>query len=226
VTRGRHHTGDNSDVTKRCLVVEDDHFTRVTLSSALQSEGFVVVAAVGSASEAMPEAHGVDIDVAVLDLDLGRGPTGIDLAFGLRRLNPSIGIVLLTSFRDPRLLNSSSRQLPPGSTYLVKQSLTDIGMLTAAIHGAAQWPTDQAATKPSVDLSDTQIETLRFLAYGLTNAEIARVRSVSVKSVEKTLRILTEQLGLERESGSNLRVALAREYFHLTGSLRMRDVTN
>ena len=37
MTRRKHYTGDNSDVTKRCLVVEDDHFTRVTLTSALQS---------------------------------------------------------------------------------------------------------------------------------------------------------------------------------------------
>ena len=37
MTRGKHHLGDYFDVTKRCLVVEDDHFTRVTLTSALQS---------------------------------------------------------------------------------------------------------------------------------------------------------------------------------------------
>lgn len=211
-------------MTNRCLVVEDDDFTRVTLASALRSEGFVVVAAVGSAGEAMPAAHGADIDVAVLDLDLGRGPTGIDLAFGLRRLNPGIGVVLLTSFRDPRLLTSSTRELPPGGTYLVKQSLTEIGMLTAAVLGAARWSADDVVGSHGIELADAQVETLRLLAYGLTNIEIARARHVSEKSVEKTLRGLTDLLGLQRESGSNLRIALAREYFRLTGSLRNNDV--
>jgi len=216
----------NDDVTKRCLVVEDDDFTRVTLASALIAEGFTVVSSERNAADAMAAAHGVPIDVAVLDLDLGRGPTGIDLAFGLRRLNAGIGIVLLTSFSDPRLLTSSSRQLPPGGTYLVKQSLTDIRMLSTAVQGAADWAEGQPAAGARIDLADGQVETLRLLAYGLTNVEIARTRTVSVKSVEKALRSLSERFELERESGSNLRIALAREYFHLSGYLRRDNVSN
>lgn len=209
-------------MSTRCLVVEDDDFTRVTLSSALKAEGFLVVDSASSASEAMPIAHGADLDVAILDLDLGRGPTGIDLAFGLRRLNPHVGIVLLTSFSDPRLLTSSTRALPPGGTYLVKQSLVDIGMLTAAVQGAANWERSDPEFGTRVDLSDSQVETLRLLAYGLSNTEIARARSVSVKSVEKTLTRLTEHFDLERESGANLRVSMAREYFRLIGYVRER----
>jgi len=207
-------------LTIRCLVVDDDDFTRVTLSSALRAEGFTVIAAEKNAADAMGAAHGVELDVAVLDLDLGRGPTGIDLAYGLRRLNAQLGIVLLTSFSDPRLLTASSRQLPPGGTYLVKQSLTDIRMLSTAVDGAARWMEIEPVPGSRVDMTDAQIETLRLLAYGLTNTEIARARTVSVKSVEKTLRTLSGQLGLDRESGSNLRIALAREYFRLIGSLR------
>jgi len=215
----------NDDVAKRCLVVEDDDFTRVTLASALIAEGFTVVSSERNAADAMAAAHGVPIDVAVLDLDLGRGPTGIDLAFGLRRLNPGIGIVLLTSFSDPRLLTASTRQLPPGGTYLVKQSLTDIRMLSTAVRGAADWTGGEPAASVRIDLTDGQVETLRLLAYGLTNVEIARARSVSVKSVEKMLRNLAESFGLERESGSNLRIALAREYFHLSGHIRKDHVS-
>lgn len=207
-------------MTIRCLVVEDDDFTRVTLEAALRSEGFDVAGAVSVASEALMITGTQPVDVALVDLDLGPGPTGIDLAFGLRRVRPQIGIVVLTSFSDPRLLTSSVRQPPAGSTYVVKQSLTNLGILSEAIRGTADGGTAAAVAHIGVALTDAQIETLRLLAYGLSNEEIARARFVTLKGVEQSVRRISESLGLDRKSGSNLRVALAREYFKMTGAAR------
>ena len=204
----------------RCLVVDDDDFTRITLQAALRSEGFDVVAAVGSPEHAMRFVRSHHVDVATLDLDLGPGPTGIDVAFGIRRLRPTVGIVILTSFSDPRLLASSTRELPPGATYVVKQSLTDIGFLSEAIRGAAVSENAETTATSRVPLSDAQIETLRLLAYGLSNDQIAQARFVSRKSVEQTIRRMADALGVGKETGNNLRVALAREYFRLTGATR------
>jgi DNA-binding NarL/FixJ family response regulator len=205
------------------LVVEDDDFARVTVAGALTSEGFHVVAAVARVEEAMDLARSHPLDVAVLDLDLGTGPTGIDLAYGLHKIQPDLGIVILTSFSDPRLLASSLRQPPPGSAYVVKQSLTDIGLLSAAVEGCRLGPAD--GTKPdSVPLTSSQIETLRLLAYGLSNAEIARVRVVAEKSVEQSIARSAKRLGIPAQGTTNQRVALAREYFRLTGAQRHTHV--
>lgn len=204
----------------RCLVVDDDDFTRVTLQAALRSEGFEVAASVGSAEDAIRFVRSNVVDVATLDLDLGPGPTGIDLAFGIRRLRPSVGVVLLTSFSDPRLLASSARELPEGATYVVKQSLTDIGFLSEAIRGAASSEPTPSEAMQAVPLSDAQVETLRLLAYGLTNDQIAAARFVSRKSVEQTIRRIADALDIGQQAGNNMRVALAREYFRLTGATR------
>lgn len=204
---------------ERVLVVEDDDFTRVTVAAALSSEGFEVVGAVGGVEEAMQLASTQLVDAAVLDLDLGPGPTGIDVAFALRRVQPTIGIVILTSFSDPRLLTSSLPQAPEASAYVVKQSLTDIGLLSAAVHGSItrDLPVEQA---PAITLSTAQIESLRLLSYGLSNAEIARVRVVTEKSVEQSISRAAKKLGIRAEGATNQRVALAREYFRLTGTQR------
>lgn len=207
-------------MTVRCLVVEDDDFTRLTLQAAIRSEGFEVVAAVGSAEEAMQVARNTTVDVATLDLDLGPGPTGIDVAFGIRRAQPSVGIVILTSFSDPRLLASSTKQPPPGSTYVVKQSLTDIAFLSEAIRGSMLADMSGEPLVTRIPLSDAQIETLRLLAYGLSNDQIAEARFVTRKSVEQTVRRVADALDIGKEEGNNLRVALAREYFRLTGATR------
>lgn len=213
-------TRENGYMALRCLVVDDDDFTRVTLSAALASEGFEVVGSAGSAEDAMRAFVADPVDVAVLDLDLGPGPTGIDVAFGMRRRQPTLGIVILTSFSDPRLLTSSTKELPAGATYVVKQSLTDIGFLTEAIRGSVASDAAARAPRRGVPLSDAQVETLRLLAYGLSNEEIAQARFVTRKSVEQTVRRTADALGVSKENGGNLRVSLAREYFRLTGATR------
>ncbi|MCF8558302.1 MAG: LuxR C-terminal-related transcriptional regulator, partial [Candidatus Nanopelagicales bacterium] len=75
---------------------------------------------------------------------------------------------------------------------------------------------------PRVPLTDAQVETLRLLAYGLSNAEIARVRVVSEKSVEQAIKRAATALDIPSDATSNQRVALARAFFSLTGATRHR----
>ena len=64
----------------RVLVIEDDSFTRSTLVGALAHLGVNVSFSTGSAGEGLEFVKQSKIDVALLDLDLGAGPTGIDLS--------------------------------------------------------------------------------------------------------------------------------------------------
>lgn len=201
----------------RVLVVEDDDFTRVTLKAAIERFGLEVVATAADAKTAVVRAVDARAQVGVFDLDLGPGPTGLDVAHGIRRLLPNFGVVVLTSFEDPRLLSTSLAAMPAGAAYVVKQSLEDLTFLVEAIKGSYLDVHGQSRI-PRVDLTDAQVETLRLLACGLTNAEIARVRVVEEKSVEKTISRTAKRLGLEGDEGLNQRVELARAYYRLVGS--------
>lgn len=200
----------------RVLLVEDDGFTRSTLAAALERHGIAVAQALGSAREALALA---DLpDVAVLDLDLGPGPTGIDLALALRNRAPAIGIVLLTSYDDPRLIAPDLPPVPRGTRYLRKREVSDIKEVLAAIAIASQRPLSLTRAE-HVDLSDAQLDVLRGVAEGLSTAEIARLRGVSDKAVEKAITQLCVHFGLERLPTRNQRVRLASEYFALTGQV-------
>ena len=89
----------------RVLIVDNHAFTLSTLNAALIGQGLSTLAC-DSAREALAQAPAFLPEVAVLDFDLGTGPTGIDLALRLRELFSQLGIVLLTSYRDPRLHSS------------------------------------------------------------------------------------------------------------------------
>lgn len=212
---------DNANVTTRVLVVEDDGFTRMLLRGQLEQLGYDVVADAGTAAGAL-DAAALAPDVALLDLDLGRGPTGIDIAYGLRRLLPQIGIVMLTSYADTRLIGEQ-RGLPPGALALVKRTLEDAAILDAALRMAVDPAAgaDLAALLPVAEathLSDGQIEILRLVAHGFSNAEIARRRHLSESAVIKAVGRLVDQLGLQTQSGDNQRVLLTQAYFRLTGT--------
>lgn len=194
------------------LVVEDDSFVRSTVTTALRFHNFDVVDSVGTSVAAMDAFREHRPDVALLDLDLGGGPTGADLAVGMRRISPEVGIVFLTSFEDPRLLDSRLTNMPQRCGYVVKQSLRDTAFLAAAIDGWYE-PNDI----PRVNLTESQVETLRLVAAGLSNAEIARVRVVELSSVEKAIRRAADALGIRADEAVNQRVALARAYYRMAG---------
>jgi len=203
-------------MSRSVLVVEDDNLVRAALSAGLAHHGFDVTA-VGDARSAMAAFDNAAPEVAVLDLHLGAGPTGIDLAAAMRQRVPDVGLVLLTSFTDPRLLRTSLVAMPQGMIYVVKQSVDDLSLLAAAIDAAPDTVTSQKTEIPRSPLTTAQADTLRLLAAGLSNSEIARIRVVTEATVEKTIARTAQALGIAYEEGVNQRVALARAYFALIG---------
>lgn len=152
-----------------------------------------------------------------MDLHLGSGPTGFDVALELRRQNPTVGIVFLTSFQDPRLLNPKLGDLPEGSVYLVKGEIKEIAVLDGAVASAIA-KLERLPSPGMVQLlSDTQIETLRLVAKGLSNGEIAKQRFITEKSVEITISRIAKALGNTNEPTKNQRLHIAKVYFRSRG---------
>ena len=198
----------------KVLVVEDDDFTRLSIAQTLKAEGFDVFDA-ASASAAATHAHSWWPDIAVLDLHLGPGPTGIDLARVLRRENPKIGIVLLTSYDDPRMLSTSLPEPPAGSQYLTKRSVTQPNDLLTAMVSSVRSHIVRPATTGSnafTSLTDHQHDVLRLVAEGYSNQHIAAELGRTVKAVESSITRLVKALSLPGGSELNQRVLLTRAY--------------
>jgi DNA-binding NarL/FixJ family response regulator len=208
----------------RVLLVEDHDFTRTTVAASLRTEQCKVVASVPSARDALRALDDHQIDCAVIDLNLGLGPNGLDLAHRLREHDPEIGIVLLTTFKDPRLLRGENQPLPTGAVYLVKDDVRTTSQMREAIDAAldnAQLKgKTHAANKPSrLPLTNTQMEILRMVAEGLTNAEIAQRRGVSARSVQTAMTRILTNANIETDPSVNVRVQLVKYYQSFTGSI-------
>jgi DNA-binding NarL/FixJ family response regulator len=78
---------------------------------------------------------------------------------------------------------------------------------------------------PAIALTDTQIETMRLVAQGHSNAEIARQRVVTERAVEMSLYRIVRNLGYNADASQNTRALIVREYYELTGNGNARHTT-
>lgn len=201
----------------RVLVVEDDAFTRMTLATVVESLGHTVVGQAATVVEAIDCAREARPRAALVDLDLGPGPTGIDVAHGLRGLLPEMGIVVLSSYADIRVMGKRARPLPARALFMSKQDLADSAVLDKAMRASITGEGDGSWTGPRVDLTDQQLEIMRLVASGLSNDEIARRLWLAEPSVRRAITRILRKLEIPATDATNARVMLARAYTDLAG---------
>lgn len=190
---------------------------RSTMAAALEAGEIRVTAQAGTAAVALSACVPGEVQAALIDLDLGRGPTGIDLAAALRARDPSIGLVLLTSYDDPRLLDDGLPEPPAGTVYLRKQQVSSIQEVLDALTAVCRRPVGPAISqRREHGLTGAQLAILRDLAKGMTNGQIAADRGITVSAVEKSIRRIAAALAVSTDDG-NLRVQLTQCYLRMAG---------
>lgn len=198
-------------------MVEDDAFTRMTLATVVESLGHQVVGQAGTVVSGMDAARSARPDVAIIDLDLGPGPTGVDVAHGLRGLLPEVGVVVLSSYADVRVMGKRARPLPAGALFLSKQDLGDSSVLDEVMRASVEGDGVGALPVVGVDLTDQQLELMRLVANGLSNDEIARRLWLTEPSVRRSITRILRKLDIASSDATNARVQLARAYTELAG---------
>ena len=183
----------------------------------------LAVARAHSAADAIEACSIHSPDALVIDLDLGPGPTGIDVALQVRKTLRQVGVVLLTGYEDPRLLDPRLPALPPACVYMVKHKLDDTTDVIEAVHMARDLiagPGAKTPVKPRVSLTDSQVEILRLVAGGLSNQAVAARLSLTVSAVEKAINRLARKLDVDSEVDTNIRVGLTHRYLDMVGYVR------
>ena len=206
----------------KLLIVEDDSMMLQALSSGLVANGISSVELANSASIAMQKFRSFKPDVSLIDIELRQGPTGVDVSHAMRKLDPKVGIVFLTSLADPRLVDSRLPELPAGSIYLRKNSVKNLSEVTEALELAISGDLKSIKSKTDddfLDLTKAQFEIIRLIAQGHSNLEISKIRVTTVKSTENAISRLAKKLGINNSTTASQRVLLARKYTELIGKV-------
>lgn len=200
---------------RRIVVVEDDPLMRGLLASVLEQHDFDVVTA-ANAADATRVCRQTDPDGLLIDIELGRGPTGLDLAHSLLAKYPHLAIVFLSRVPDARFVGSEVPAEGPNIAWLQKRDVVDPEMLVqtleAVLRERAQRSdrADLREDRPLAHLSTAQVDVLRLIASGLSNQEIANERGTSVRAVEHLIGRTLTAIGVSTTDSHNPRVAAAR----------------
>lgn len=207
---------------RNILIVEDEPLVAALLEELCRTENFNVRTA-STAEQAVAVAKSFDPDFAILDINLGRGLNGIDLAFILNKQHPGIALLLLTQHPDLRTAGFESNDLPPGCGFMHKQEVKSSEDILIAIESLVdpkirQVRQDKLPDRKLANLTPTQIEILRMVSQGYTNQEIARQRKTSVRAVESVLNTIFLNLGIDSTDGINPRVEAVRMFISTAGT--------
>lgn len=211
---------ETAGAARAVLVVEDEALLRELMCSALEARGFEVVGA-GSASDAVRAFHALDPDGIVMDIDLGPGPDGFDLAERFLEAETGVAVVFLTNLPDPRFAGRVPDELPPGISYLRKGAVHDFDALVETLDATMRGDIDDGMRhdrrhdRPLATLTRHQVETLRLVALGQTNTQIAEARGTSVKAVERVVSRAFAAAGVDVASEGNSRVGAARKFIRV-----------
>lgn len=200
------------------IVIADDHaVVRRGLRQVLGAEpGFAVVAEAGNLGDARRYVRGHNPHVLVLDLNMPEG-SNLEHIPDVRAEFPGTQIVVLTMQNEP---SYARRALSAGALgYVLKEAAEE--ELVEAIKRAAVGDTylnprlgARVAAEPPAGspggLSDRELDVLRLIAFGHTNAEIAEQLHLSVRTVETHRAHIQNKLSLSSRADL-VRFALAHK---------------
>ena len=209
----------------RVLIVDDHAVLRAGLRTLLNLQPDMEVA--GEAAEgleALERVKRLEPDVVLMDITLP-GMEGLEVTKKLKKTHPNVKVLILTMHEDRRYLYSALKAGASG--YVVKRAADTelIDAIRAAHRGdvflhpsmariVAEDYVEQGATEQG--LSDREREVLRLIAEGCTYKEMAKLLTVSVKTIETYRERIKGKLGL------NTRAELVR-YALEKGLLRPRS---
>jgi DNA-binding NarL/FixJ family response regulator len=213
----------------RVVLAEDNYLVREGTRRLLEESGQVTIAAaVGTAPELLDAVRRLAPDAVLTDIRMppGHHMDGIEAAHTIRTEHPGVGVVVLSQHADEAYAFELLKHGTSGLAYLLKDRVGDADVLIHALRevtrrGSVVDPiVVEALVTRRARLADSRVGTLtpreldvlRAMATGRTNAAIADLLALSQSAVEKHVSAIFAKLGLTEEPAVDRRVAAVLTY--------------
>jgi DNA-binding NarL/FixJ family response regulator len=204
----------------RLAIAEDSGIFRDSLTVLLETSGAQITASAPDGTGLVAAIDADPPDAVLLDIRMPPSYTdeGIQTAAEIRRLHPSVGILVLSTYADPPLAAQLLDTVPDGVGYLLKDNVTDAEALMDGLVrvAAGEIVIDQTIVRrllkrnrePSLlgKLNEREQAVLREMAQGRSNLGISRQLFLSPRTVETHVTSIFIKLGLEQTDTDNNRV--------------------
>lgn len=167
------------------LIAEDEAIIAADIRSLLRSEGCKIAGVAYTGSRALDLLASANANFAILDIHLGTGPSGIDIAEVIHS-KYQIPYIFLTSFSDEHTLSAAQEHGPYG--YLVKpyqerSLLTTISIAWSNFKKSQQKKTWNIAHS-NLHLSKQESNICELLCNGLSYKQICSDLHISMNTLK------------------------------------------
>ena len=205
------------------VIAEDNYLVREGTRRLLEDTGDVeILATVGDADELLDAVQRLSPAAAVTDIRMppGHHMEGIEAAHTIRALHPRVGVVVLSQHADEAYAFELLKNGTAGLAYLLKDRVADTETIVRALRAviAGGSVIDPAVVEtllsrrarvqssPLGTLTPRELDVLREMAEGNSNAAIADRLSLSLSSVEKHINTIFAKLGVNESPQAHKRV--------------------
>ena len=207
---------------RNILVVEDQALARMYLCACAEKCADCRVAgALNRADAALGRCGDGQIDLILMDICTENDSDGLTAAEAIKKAYPRIKIVMVTSMLEGRFLERARRIGADSFWYKDSPAGDLVGVIEGTLSGKHFWPDGAPSVRLgnalSCDLSDQELETLRLLCEGQTNAEIAAQMNVAESTVRTDSYRMLEKTGYPNRN--RLMVAAVSKRLVVPGSL-------
>jgi DNA-binding NarL/FixJ family response regulator len=213
----------------RIVIAEDNYLVREGTRRLLEDSGEVeVIASVGNAEELLQAVAELRPNAVLTDIRMppNHATEGIDAAHEIRERHGGVGVVVLSQHSDAVYAEQLLKNGTDGLGYLLKSRIGDLDQLLHALSevAAGRSVIDAGVVERLIDyrarqvqsplglLTERELEVLREMAEGKSNASIAAELHLSESSVEKYVNSIFSKLGLSEERLLSRRVAAVLAY--------------
>ena len=189
----------------KVLVVDDQLVVRQLLDMYLRSsEDFELEALLTSASQAEEYVKSHPVDLILMDILMQDGSNGLDAAASVKRIHPEIKIVAITSMVEASWLERA-RQIGIESFYYKEAPQQEIlDVMRRTMDGESVYPD----TPPKVsmglagseDFTERELEVLRLMTTGMSNAKIAGKLNISEGTVKTYIHSMLLKTGFDNRT--------------------------
>ena len=189
----------------KVLLVEDDPMARQLLEIYIErNEQYELAGSLETAllAEAFCQKH--HVDVILMDVCTAMNSNGIDAAWDIKKHLPHIKIIIITSQPECSYIDRARAAGVDSFWYKSSTSEEIISLIDRTIAGESIYPDSTPQLKLgdawSEELSERELEVLRLVVAGKTDAEIADKLCISVATVKSHVQHMKNRTGFRNRT--------------------------
>jgi len=190
-------------------LLDDHEVFRLGLRTLLsRTAGMEVVWAFGSAREALEQVRSSEVDVVLIDINLGGTMDGLSAARLISREHPKVKVILITALADGaghsdwlagNVAAVLSKDLPASELIAAIESVVAERRQARRFEGRQPGRRPVALSRRDA-LSVREVEVLAAISRGLTNREIGFLLGIATSTVNKHVHQVLRKLGVRNRA--------------------------